>query len=114
MTKQIWTIIKVNDGIYDYIITGSARDHEWILANRKMVEMYMYDEVRSAGYLPILDESPELSYEYDSENELFTYRVSMPTYKVRDGVSEKFYGILLNDGVAISKNFDSVALCDAL
>lgn len=51
----------------NYYVTGTARDHEWIINNREMFEESLRDEMRATGYIPVLDLPINITWEYDAK-----------------------------------------------
>lgn len=114
LIKQTWVVNTVQEKAEVFTIDGTAVDHEWILMNRRMIEAGMYDHVRAEGYLPILDIPPTLSYMFNEEKATFDYRMEMTVYATKRENIDKFFGILINDGVAVGADFRYVMLCEAL
>lgn len=103
--------MKIRDGIKIYEVEGEALDNAWITRNREMLEGSVYNDMRSNGYVPVLDFDPEFSSEYLADTETFKFKISVQGYKMGDKAAD-YLGILLGDGIMISADARRVALCD--
>lgn len=113
MTNQAWKLMTIREEAIEYKIDGEAKDHEWLLANRKTLESHMFEEMRLSGILPILDRDTNLSFDFKPDTETFTFELSSTGYRVGTEALD-WLGIIYDEGVLISPDYKRVALCDGL
>lgn len=61
--------------IKTFSLDGEAVDQEAIIRLRPQLESYVIDDMREKGYVPALDVTPELFWEYDKDTNTFKYLV---------------------------------------
>ena len=59
--------------IKKFQVDGVARDQEDIIRLRTQLESHMIDDMRVKGYVPVLDITPELFWNYEKEDQNFKY-----------------------------------------
>lgn len=93
-----------------YFVNGVARDQEWIVSNREMVESYARDNMRENGFVPLLNEETQLFWEYDKDSGNFKYKLELKAMWL--GKKAKYYmGVL--DGVLIDNERANAELIPA-
>ncbi len=102
----------MQDGVELYEVQGKALDNAWLAKNRNILEDHALDEMRLHGLVPIIDRSPGLTSSYNEEDEVFEFKITMYGYHIGDQAHE-YLGLLLNDGILVSRDAKRVALCDA-
>lgn len=58
----------INRTIKKFVQDGTAVDQEAIIRIRPELESHLIDEMRGKGYVPILDITPELFWEFKNPN----------------------------------------------
>jgi hypothetical protein len=66
-----------NRKIKSFAAEGEATDQETILRLRQQIEGHLEDEMRGQGYVPSLDITPDLYWEYVPEKVIFKFAVIM-------------------------------------
>jgi hypothetical protein len=59
--------------IKHFSIDGEAVDQEAIIRIRREVESRIIDDMRDSGYVPALDVTPEMFWEYNKDRESFRF-----------------------------------------
>lgn len=103
--------MKVRDGVELYEIQGKALDNAWLAKNRAVLEDHALDEMRQHGLVPVIDMCPGLTSNFNHEEEIFEFKITMYGYHVGEKAQD-YLGILLSDGILVSKDAKRVALCD--
>lgn len=111
--RQIWKIKTIMNEAIDYSMEGEAKDHEWILANRTMLESYLIEDMREKGFIPVLDASAGLSYAFNEEKQTFDFSIKAKAVQVGRQKSQQYMGIILGEGIMVSKDAENVALYDS-
>lgn len=101
----------MRDGVEIYEIQGKAMDNAWLAKNRILLEEHAIDEMRQHGLVPVMDISPGLTSSFNEEEEIFEFKITMYGYDMGEQASQ-YMGIILNDGLLISKDAKKVAICD--
>lgn len=104
-------MLKLQDGIEYYEIEGQALDNAWIAKNREMLESHVYDDMRSRGIVPVLDNPPVLTSTFDAEREIFEFKIGAYGYPMGDRATD-YLGIIFKDGILVSADAKRVALAD--
>lgn len=110
--SNMWRLTKVLENLQDFVVDGEAVDHEWLIKNRNLLEDYAILEMRDQGWIPVLDMSPGLSFEYDESKEIFKYQVVIKGLKKVNGPVTEL-GILATKGIVIDSNNCWIPLVDA-
>jgi hypothetical protein len=92
-----------------YTINGIAKDQNWIVANRAWLEEEMLKHMRENGYIPILDANIELYWEYNKEDDTFSYKMVAKGRRVGPKRSKKVLGYLMSEGVLLGLDGKSAA-----
>jgi len=80
--------------IKGFPIDGVAVDQEAILRLRGQLETKILEDMRVRGYVPALDITPELYWEYQQENKNFKYLVVVYGTYVGKKKSQNIMGML--------------------
>jgi hypothetical protein len=82
--------------IKTFSLDGEAIDQEAIIRLRPQLESYVIDDMRSKGYVPALDVTPELFWEWDQDGDVFKYLVVIYGSFVGKKRSKEIFGMLGN------------------
>lgn len=82
------------NSIRDFSIEGEAKDGETIIRIRKEVEDNVLEDMRSKGYVPIIDLLPQLFWEYNKDTSNFTYEITIYGTFVGKVKSRQILGVL--------------------
>lgn len=93
----------------NYYVTGTARDHEWIIDHREMFEEALREEMRNKGYIPALDQDIHIVWEYDKDF-LCHFKATAKGLKVGRQRSMKEMGYMSKEGFIVSKDVKEVVL----
>lgn len=97
-----------------YKIDGTAVDQDWIVKNRQMIEEYTRDDMREKGFIPVLDVSTNLKWEWDQDNNVFKYRLECFGKYVGKRKAKLYIGILSEQGIVLSADGKSVEIIELL
>jgi hypothetical protein len=90
-----------------YFTHGEAKDQEWIVANRELLEGYMRDDMRSHGWLPALDIPTVLTWEYREKTGTFKFSLEHKGVIVGYKKAKKLDGILFSEGIIVGRDNDT-------
>jgi len=63
--------------IKTFWINGVIKDDSDIIRLREMYERLLTEEMRSKGYVPVLDLDPQFSLKYNSDKDEYTFNLEM-------------------------------------
>lgn len=86
----------------DYYVEGVAVDQEWIVAHREYLEEELHKDMRSKGFIPVLDIPMNVTWEYDDKTGHFKYKLAAKGKGVGKKRSVKYLGILSDSGIMLS------------
>jgi hypothetical protein len=93
----------------NYYLTGTSKDHEWIIDHRELLEGYIRDEMRENGYIPALDIPMNFVWEYDKEFSC-SYKVTAKGLKVGRKRSREAMGYMHEEGFILSKDAGQISV----
>jgi hypothetical protein len=93
-----------------YFVDGVAKDQEWIVAHTEYLEEELHKDMRSKGYIPVLDIPMKVNWEYDEKSGNFKYRLASKGKAVGCKTAKKHLGILSEQGIVLDINVESAAL----
>jgi hypothetical protein len=93
----------------NYCVTGTAKDHEWIIDHRELFETAMREEMRQKGFIPALDLPINIVWEYD-KNFLCHFKAIAKGLKVGRKRSLEAMGYMSREGFIVGKDAAEVAL----
>lgn len=93
----------------NYYVTGTAKDHEWIIDHREYFESAMRDEMRQKGYIPALDIPVNITWEYDKDF-LCHFKAQAKGLRVGRTRSKNVMGYMSREGFIVGKDAEAVAL----
>lgn len=82
--------------IKTFSLDGEAVDQEAIIRLRPQLESYVIDDMRGKGYVPALDVTPELFWEYDQDSNTFKYLVVVYGSFIGRRKAKEVFGLLGN------------------
>jgi hypothetical protein len=86
----------VTRNIKRFSIDGVAVDGEAILRIRKELEDRLIEDMRERGYVPVIDILPQLYWEYNKDQENFSYTISVYGVYLGKKKSKQILGVLDN------------------
>lgn len=92
----------------DYFVDGEARNQEWIISNREMVEAYTRDEMKEHGFVPVVGEDSKLTWQYDQDKDTFRYRIAIKALWVGKVKAKDYFGVV--DGVLLDSKMEQAEL----
>jgi len=67
----------LNRNIKTFWINGVIKDDSDIIRLREMYERLLTEEMRSKGYVPVLDLDPQFSLKYNNDKDQYTFNLEM-------------------------------------
>ena len=77
-----------------FTVEGTAVDQEAIVRIRAEIEDRIEDDMRSTGYAPFMEITPELYWEYDKDAENFKYLIRVYGVFVGKHKAKNIMGVL--------------------
>lgn len=112
--KYLWIMEKIVFTSEEYSLVGEAKDSEWVVKNRHILEQYMMEEMREHGFIPVLDMNTDIEMSYKPETETFDYKIICKGYQVGRAKALRYAGVLVSQGIVIAQDGETVALINAL
>lgn len=109
---ELWKMRKVASKAVPYVIHGEAKDHEWVIEHQEELHEYTLEEMRKDGYIPIIDMSPGMKWDYDHDREICIYSLKLMGYKVGQAKARQYYGAFVSQGIVLSKDFKKVSISE--
>lgn len=110
LLKEMYMIHKILSESVPYVVTGAAEDNAWVYKNREFIESYARDEMRSQGYIPVLDAATNFEVSFNAESEVFNYTVAIPGYK-HDNAKD-YIGIIAEQGLLVGQDMERVSVIE--
>lgn len=92
----------------NYYINGTAKDHDWVVKNREMLESYCRDEMRKTGFIPALDIPATFTWDYNYEDGLCHYKIALKGLRVGRKKSKNSLGYMSKEGIVVGKDVEQV------
>jgi hypothetical protein len=80
--------------IKDFVTEGEAADGETIIRIRDEIEEVMMEDMRTKGYVPVIDLLPQLYWGYDKDTEHFNFSIIIYGTYVGKRKAREIMGIL--------------------
>lgn len=96
------------DKIKSYYVDGEAKDQEWIIANRKLLESSLHDDMREHGWMPVLDSAVNIVWDYVAERNIFKFRMEAKGVRVGRKKASENLGLLAQEGIIVGLDADTV------
>lgn len=93
-----------------YFVDGIAKDQEWIIEHSQYLEEELHKDMRSKGYIPVLDIPMKVNWEFDEKSGHFKYRLASKGKAVGCKTAKKYLGILSEEGIMLDINVESAVL----
>lgn len=94
--------------IKSYYVDGTAVDQDWIVRNHDLLQDELREDMRRHGYIPVVDQPMNVTWEYVKEKDVFKFRMENKGLKAGRKKALKSKGIMLDEGIVIGSDGDKV------
>ena len=97
-----------------YKISGTAVSQDWIVKNRILIKEHTRTDMISKGFVPVLDLPTSLTWEWNQEDNTFSYELEILGKFVGKRKAKQYLGILDDAGIVLTKDGKQVSLSEEL